>query len=100
MTEQNFLLACYKDFYARIWYDEEEKKWIGRVLDSEDILVFDGTTLEDVLSTFHGGIEAYIEAAGGTVPKRTHAQVMNMIRFGIEERPFMDAAKELLNEVD
>ena len=94
------MLACYKDFYARIWYDEEEKKWIGRVLDSEDILVFDGTTLEDVLSTFHGGIEAYIEAAGGTVPKRTHAQVMNMIRFGIEERPFMDAAKELLNEVD
>ena len=93
----NFLLACYKGFYARLWFDEASHKWVGRVLDMEDLLVFDGTDLEDALATFHGGIEEYIKAAGGNI-KHGKTQVINMIRYGIEDRPFMDEAREFLKE--
>ena len=70
---------------------------VGRVLDMEDLLVFDGTDLEDALATFHGGIEEYIKAAGGNI-KHGKTQVINMIRYGIEDRPFMDEAREFLKE--
>ena len=96
--EDNFLLACYKGIFARIWYEEESEEWVGRVLDADDILVFNGTSLDDVLRTFHGGIDEYIKAAGGTIPNWGHTQTYNMIRYGIETRPFMDLARNLLHE--
>ena len=96
---ENFLLACYKGIFARIWYDEESKKWIGRVLDTDgDILVFNGDSMEEAINTFHGGIETYIDAAGGTIPNWGHTQTYNMIRYGIETRPFMEMAQHLLEE--
>ena len=98
MTENDFLLACYRGIFARIGYDDESKKWVGRVLDSEDVLVFSGDSLDDVLSTFHTGIEAYIEAAGGVVPNWGHTQTYNMIRYGVEVRPFMELARDFLRE--
>ena len=99
MTENNFLLACYKGIFARIWYDEESKKWIGRVLDSpETILVFNGDSMEEAVTTFHGGIEAYIESSGGTIPDWGHTQTYNMIRYGVEVRDFMECARHLLSE--
>lgn len=94
----SYLLACYKGIFARIYYEEQGKKWIGRVLDTEDLLVFDGDTIEEALETFHGGIEEYIKAASGVLPPQSHTQTYNMIRYGIEERPFMEAAREFLRE--
>ncbi len=95
----NFLLACYKDFYARIWFDEESEKWIGRVLDVEDLIVFDGKTLEEVLATYHSGIEELLKALDGiTYKKRSNPQVLNLIRHGIEDPNFEEATRNFLNE--
>lgn len=93
----NFLLACYKGYYARIWFDEASQKWIGRVLDMEDLLVFDGDSLEDVLNTFHSGMEEYIKAADGPIP-HTNTQTINMIQYGVETHSFIDAARKFLQE--
>lgn len=97
MEEQNFLLACYKGIFAKISYEEETDLWIGRVLDVEDLLVFTGHDIEDALNTFHAGVEEYI-AAGGTVKSGSHVQTYNMIRYGIETRPFMEEARRFLQE--
>ena len=97
MEEQSFLLACYKGIFAKIVYEESDKKWIGRVLDADDLLVFTGKTIEDTLQTFHNGIEEYI-AAAGAIPSRSHTQTYNMIRYGVEARPFMETAREFLRE--
>ena len=98
MNEQNFLLAYYKGFFARISYDEPSTKWIGRVLDVDDLMVFDGDTIEEILATFHEGLETYLSVTGNLLPHQFHSQTYNMIRYGIEERPFMEAARELLHE--
>ena len=94
----SFLLACYKGFFARIFH--EDGKWIGRVLDMEDLLVFDGKTIEEALETFHAGIEGYIIAAGGTIKPHAKTQIINMIRFGIENPDFDEEAKKFLEEFD
>ena len=91
--ETNYLLACFEGFFAKISYSEEDKKWIGRILDVPDLVVFDGNTLEEALATFHNGILGYKLAHK---PNPYHAQVLNMIRYGIEEPDFIDAARELL----
>ena len=94
--ETNFLLACFHGFFAKISYYEEKKKWTGRVLDTQDLIVFDGDTLEEALTSFHGGIQEYRNA--GNEPNPYHAQTLNLIRHGIEEPDFMDAAREFLDE--
>lgn len=95
LMEENYLLAYYKKFFARIWFDDASDMWIGRVMDTDDVLVFDGKTLEEALSTFHGGIEEYIKNAGGAIKGR-NTQVLNLIRHGMENPDFINAARELL----
>lgn len=90
----NFLLACYQGFLAKISYYEEKKKWTGRLLDSQDLVIFDGDTLEETLETFHEGIEEYKKTGKKSSPY--HAQAVNLIRHGIEEPDFIETAREFL----
>lgn len=98
VSRKAFLLAYYKSFFARIWFNEEQQKWVGRILDVDDLIVFDGKTLEEALATFHSGIEEYMKASGGIVECRANTQVINMIRWGLETPDFEQAAENFLNE--
>ena len=98
MQRDAFLLAFYKGFYARLWFDAETQKWVGRILDSDDLMVFDGTSLEDALATFHGGIEEYIKISGERTGRQSKTEVLNMIRWGTEMPDFETAALEFLQE--
>ena len=101
MTETedtNFLLDCYRGVFARISYEPDSEKWIGRILDTEELLVFDGNTVEDALATFHAGVEECLKMSNGIFPTKSHTQTFSMIRYGIEERPFMEATREFLRK--
>ena len=89
---KNFLLSCYKGFFARIEYDEKNQKWIGYVLNSEDAtIVFDGDTLEELLATYHSGINQYNKTAPPFDP-----HIIHKIQYE-QEDSFVDKVHKLLN---
>ncbi len=51
----------YKNYEAAIKYSDEDETFIGEVVDTSDILVFDGATAEEVKESFHAVVDEYIE---------------------------------------
>ena len=93
--KQNFLLACYNGFYAKIEYSEEKQKWIGYVLDMEDLLMFSDKTLDGVLVTFHMGIEEYLKENHPGEIYKDNIDVINLIRHGSENHCLTEIIKEI-----
>ncbi len=54
-------LAKYKGFTARIEFSDDDKIFVGRVLDIDDIICFDGENLNKAIKQFHGMIDFHIE---------------------------------------
>ena len=51
----------YKDYEARIEYDDEDGLFVGRVLNTRDVIAFDGTSVDELEQSFHNAIDEYIE---------------------------------------
>ena len=58
----------YKDYEAVIEYDESDRLFFGRVINIEDIIVFDGLSVDELEQAFKTAIEQYLmdEAADAT----------------------------------
>jgi len=97
LENNNFLLACYKGFFARIEYDEASEAWIGRVFDTQDLIVFSDTTLERTLATFHAGTDEYLKNPDNHAPEY-RSSALNLVRYGIEDPSFIEEAKEAMQE--
>ncbi len=54
-------LAKYKGFTARIEFSDDDKIFVGRVLDIDDIICFDGKNLNEAIKQFDGMIDFYLE---------------------------------------
>ncbi len=54
-------LAKYKGFTARIEFSDDDKIFVGRVLDIDDIICFDGKNLNKAIKQFHGMVDFYLE---------------------------------------
>ncbi len=50
----------YKGYEAQIEYDEEERLFVGRVINTQDIIVFDGLSVDELEQSFHNVIEEYL----------------------------------------
>ncbi len=50
----------YKDYVAVIRYSEEDETFVGEVINTYDVLVFDGSTVDEVRSSFHAVVEEYL----------------------------------------
>ena len=50
----------YKGYEAVIEYDEEDRILVGRVINTKDIIVFDGLSVDEVERTFHQVIDEYL----------------------------------------
>ncbi len=50
----------YKGYEAIIEYDEEDRLFVGRVINIKDIIVFDGLSVDELEQSFHNVIEEYL----------------------------------------
>lgn len=50
----------YKGYEALIEYDEEDQLFFGRVINTEDIIIFDGLSVDELKQAFQTVIEKYL----------------------------------------
>jgi len=51
----------YKGYEAVIKYSDEDQTFIGEVINTRDILIFDGDSVSEVKTSFHAVVDDYIE---------------------------------------
>ena len=51
----------YKGYEAVIEYDEIDRLFFGRVINTKDIISFDGTTVDELQQSFEAVIDEYLE---------------------------------------
>lgn len=50
----------YKGYTADVQYSEADQALIGRVLDINDIIIFEGQSVDEVTSAFHEMVDGYL----------------------------------------
>ena len=50
----------YKEYEAIIEYDEQDRLFVGRVINTKDIIVFDGLSVDELEQSFHTVIDEYL----------------------------------------
>jgi len=53
------IIMEYKGYTARIHYSKEDECYVGELIGINDIVVFDGETLEEIRETFEADVENY-----------------------------------------
>lgn len=51
----------YKGYESVIRYSDEDQTFIGEVLNTRDILIFDGNDVSEIERSFHAVVDEYIE---------------------------------------
>ncbi len=52
----------YKGYKGSIEYDEDYKVYHGEILEvGDDLMMYEGKTLEELEEMFHGGVDDYIQ---------------------------------------
>lgn len=51
----------YKDYYASINYEDETKTFYGKIEDIDDLVSFEGTTVEQLQKNFKYMVEEYLQ---------------------------------------
>ena len=50
----------YKGYEAVIKYSDEDETFVGEVINTQDILVFDGANVNEVTDSFHAVVDDYL----------------------------------------
>ena len=56
----------YRGYVARIEYDEEDRIFAGRLAGIDDIVVFHGSTVDELETAFHESVDHYLEVSDRT----------------------------------
>lgn len=51
----------YNGYEAVVEFDEEDRLFVGRVINTKDIIVFDGLSVSELEQSFHAVIDEYLE---------------------------------------
>jgi len=51
----------YKGYEALVSFDEEDHLFVGRVINTRDVIVFDGQSVAELETSFHAVIDEYLE---------------------------------------
>lgn len=54
-------LMEYQGYHAKIEYSAEDESFVGRVIGVNDVLLFDGETVDELTAVFHEMIDDYLE---------------------------------------
>ncbi len=70
----------YKGYEAIIEYDEEDRLFTGRVINTKDIIVFDGLSVDELEQSFHNVIEEYLAdcQALNKIPNQTFSEEISL----------------------
>jgi len=86
----------YKSYEAVIKYSDEDETFVGEVINTADILVFDGESVEEVRTSFKAVVDEYIEdcANEGKKPKKPFSgHFMTRINPALHQNIFVQAKK-------
>jgi len=56
----------YKNYIARIEFDDEDRIFVGRLAGIDDIVTFHGSNVDDLEIAFHESVEHYLEVSTRT----------------------------------
>jgi predicted HicB family RNase H-like nuclease len=62
----------YKGYEAIVEFDEEDRLFVGRVINTRDVIAFDGSSVDELEQSFHTAIDEYLkdcQALGKTPDK-------------------------------
>ena len=70
----------YKGYEAVIEFDSEDRLFTGRLINTQDVIVFDGLTVDELEQSFHAVIDEYLEdcAAIGKTPDKPFSGQFNL----------------------
>jgi predicted HicB family RNase H-like nuclease len=51
----------YKEYRAIVEFDEEDRLFIGRVINTRDVIAFDGSSADELEQSFHAAIDEYLQ---------------------------------------
>ena len=51
----------YKGYEATVEFDNEDRLFVGRVINTRDVIVFDGLSVDELEQSFHAVIDEYLE---------------------------------------
>lgn len=70
----------YKGYHAKVEYSDEDKTFVGRVLGVNDVLVFEGDTVQEITEMFHNSIDDYLAVCAeiGKKPEREYKGSFNV----------------------
>ncbi|MCF6320048.1 MAG: type II toxin-antitoxin system HicB family antitoxin, partial [Proteobacteria bacterium] len=84
----------YKGYEAVVKYSDEDETFVGEVINSHDILVFDGNTVDEVNESFHAVVDEYLEdceTEGRTPQKPFSGQFITRISPSLHPQLFIQA---------
>ena len=72
------IIMEYKGYTSRIHYSREDGCYVGEITGINDIVVFDGETLEEIRQTFEQDVESYQACCAdvGREPDKPLAEIM------------------------
>ncbi|GAB4537795.1 MAG: type II toxin-antitoxin system HicB family antitoxin [Pleurocapsa sp.] len=70
----------YKGYEAVIEYDEVDRLFFGRVINTRDVISFDGTTVDELQQSFEAVIDEYLEDCQqeGKEPDKAYSGQFNL----------------------
>ena len=86
----------YRGYRARVEYDEEDRIFVGRLAGIEDIVVFHGTTVDELESAFEESVDSYLEISEmtGKAPQKPYSGNI-MLRIPSEVHAAVAAAAQV-----
>jgi len=86
----------HKGYEAIIKYSDEDETFIGEVINSQDILVFDGQTVDEVKESFYSVVDEYLEDCEkeGIEPKKPFSgQFITRLKPVLHQKLYIGAKK-------
>jgi predicted HicB family RNase H-like nuclease len=70
----------YKGYKAIVEYDEQDRLFVGRVINTLDVIAFDGSSVEELESSFHAAVDEYLEdcRTSGKTPDKPFSGRFNL----------------------
>ncbi len=70
----------YKGYIGHVNYDDESKIFSGEVINTRDVITFQGTSVDELEEAFHDSIDDYLEfcSSRGEEPEKPYSGKFNL----------------------
>ena len=90
-------MLTYKGYRGHVELDEDAELFHGEVLDTRDVITFQGTSIEELTKAFHDSIDDYLEFCqqrGEKPDKPFSGRLMLRVPPPLHRRVYAQAKKE------